>query len=78
MWWLACFTRSTRPPGFNIWVAYCAPLAGASLCFYIAPGLRWFLETTVVWMCGMRGLETSPPLTLFKGRALAVLGDSEA
>ena len=48
------------------------------------PGLRWFLasylETSADWVCGVRGVETSPPLNLHpKGvrRARAMLGDSE-
>ena len=47
------------PRGFNISVAYCMYVAGASLCSYSVPELRWFLasilETRVVWVCGMRG-----------------------
>ena len=34
-------------------------MAGASLCSYSAPELRWFLasilETRAVWVCGVRG-----------------------
>ena len=40
-------------------IMHCMCVAGASLCSYSAPGLRWFLaeirKTRVVWVCGVRG-----------------------
>ena len=40
-------------------ITHCMCVAGASLCSYSAPGLRWFLvsirETRLVWVCGVRG-----------------------
>ena len=63
---------------------HCKYMAGASLCSYSAPGLRWFLasnlETSAVWVCGVRGAGNLTTLKFTsKGvrHARAVLGDSE-
>ena len=53
-------------------------VAGASLCSYSAPGLRWFLasiwKTRVVWVCGVCGAGNLTILNVkSKGHALCVV-----
>ena len=53
---------------------HCKYMAGASLCSYSAPGLRWFLasnlEASAVWACRVRGAGNLTTLKLTsKGRA---------
>ena len=58
---------------------HCRYMASASLCSYSAPGLRWFLasnlETSAVWVCGMRGAGNLTTLKFTsKGRAPCACG----
>ena len=79
MWWLEYFAQALRLPGLTICVAYCACMcvAGASLCSYSsAPGLRWFLETRVVWVCWVRGAGNLTTLNV-KSKERGVLGEAK-
>ena len=64
---------------FGLWILDYQYMAGASLCSYSAPGLRWFLasnlETSAVWVCGVHGAGNLTTLKLTsKGRAPCASG----